>query len=237
MPFTALNQPLRPKQHVEHFLVTSILKADYPIGASLPNERLLSEKLGVTRPTLRETLQRLEKEGWVQIRHGKPTRINDYWQKGGLSLLGTLAKYGDYLPNGFITHLLAVRATLLPPVAGMAAENQPDTIADHLAKAENLPDDAEPFAVYDWKLQMLMARNSQNPIFPLILNDFGPVFKSMALRYFSQSKARKTSLKYYRRLSGEIRKGSEVVEKIVKDAMEESIEIWQEVKAGEGNKT
>lgn len=236
MPFTALNQPLRPTQHVEHFLVTSILKGDYPIGASLPNERLLSEKLGVTRPTLRETLQRLEKEGWVQIRHGKPTRVNDYWQKGGLSLLGTMAKYGDYLPNGFITHLLAVRVTLLPPVAGMAAENQPDAIADRLAKAENLPDDAESFAAYDWKLQILMARHSQNPIFSLILNDFGPVFKSMALRYFSQNKARRTSSQYYQNMFDEIQNGGKAVEKIVKTAMEESIEIWQQIKVREGYK-
>lgn len=228
MPYSSMNQPLRPTQHVEHFLVTSILNGTYPIGAVLPNERRLSEQLGVTRPTLRETLQRLENEGWVKIRHGKPTRVNDYWQKGGLSLLGTLAKYSDYLPNGFITHLLAVRVTLLPPVAGMAAEYQPDAIADYLVHSQNLRDEAESYSVYDWKLQMLMARHSQNPIFSLILNDFEPVFKSMALRYFSQSKARKTSSKYYRRLSGEIRNGAEAVEKIVKHAMEESIQIWQQ---------
>ncbi len=237
MPFAGLNQPLRPTQHVEHFLVTSILSGDYPIGTSLPNERRLSEQLGVTRPTLRETLQRLEKEGWVKIQHGKPTRINDYWQKGGLSLLGTLAKYGDYLPEGFITHLLAVRVTLLPPIAGMAAEYQPDAIADHLAKAKNLLDSAESFAAYDWKLQMLMARHSQNPIFPLILNDFGSVFKTMALRYFNWSKARKTSLQYYQRLSDEIHNDRDTVEQIVKAAMEDSIAIWQQVKVTERNKT
>jgi GntR family negative regulator for fad regulon and positive regulator of fabA len=226
---TNLNQPLRPTQHVEHFLVTSILNGTFDIGASLPNERQLSEQLGVTRPTLRETLQRLENEGWVKIRHGKSTKVNDYWQKGGLSLLSTLAKYGDYLPNGFITHLLAVRATLLPPIARFAAEYHPDAIADHLADAKKLPDEAESYAAYDWKLQMLMARHSHNPIFPLILNDFGSVFRSMALRYFSQAKARKTSCKYYRQLSGEIRNGAKAVEKAVKDAMVESIEIWGQI--------
>ena len=29
--------------------------------------------------------------------------------------------YGDYLPNGFITYLLEVRLTMLPPVAAQAA--------------------------------------------------------------------------------------------------------------------
>ena len=188
---TKINQPLRPTQHVERFLVTSILDGTYPIGAALPNERLLSSQLGVTRPTLRETLQRLENEGWVTIQHGKATVVNDYWQKGGLSLLSTLAKYGDYLPNGFITHLLAVRVT----------------------------------------------RHSNNPIFPLILNDFGSIFRSMALRYFSQQKARKTSCKFYRHLSRVIQNGGDDVEDTVKDAMEESISIWKQTKSSRGGRS
>jgi len=226
-----MNLPLRPAQHVEYFLVTSILKGAYPVGSLLPNERALAEQLGVTRPTLRETLQRLENEGWVKIRHGKPTVVNDYWQEGGLSLLSTLAKYGEYLPDGFITHLLKVRATLLPPVARFAAQHHPKVIMDHLYRARQLPDEAESYATYDWNLQMLMARHSNNPIFPLILNDFALIFKTMALRYFSRSKARKASLDYYQKLFQGIGNGGKAVEMVVKDAMQESIVIWQKVKA------
>jgi GntR family negative regulator for fad regulon and positive regulator of fabA len=227
-----MNWPLRPTQHVEHFLVTSILNGTYPVGSSLPNERALAEQLGVTRPTLRETLQRLENEGWVKIQHGKPTVVNDYWQEGGLSLLSTLAKYGEYLPAGFITHLLEVRVTLLPPVARFAVEHHPNVIMDHLARAWQLPEEAESFASYDWNLQMLMARKSNNPIFSLILNDFASIFKTMALRYFSQSKARKASLEYYQHLSQTINNGGATVEKAVKDAMERSIGIWQQLRSG-----
>lgn len=227
-----MNFPLRPTQHVEHFLVTSILNGTYAVGSSLPNERALAEQLGVTRPTLRETLQRLENEGWVKIQHGKPTMVNDYWQEGGLSLLSTLAKYGEYLPDGFITHLLKVRVTLLPPVARFAVEHHPNVIMDHLARAWQLPDKAESYAAYDWNLQMLMARKSNNPIFSLILNDFASIFKTMALRYFSQKKARETSREYYQHLCQTINYGGASVEKAVKDAMEQSIGIWQQVRSG-----
>ena len=96
--------PLRPNKHVEDVLVTGILNGTFPIGSALPNERALSSQLGVTRPTLRETLQRLAREGWVTIQHGKSTIVNDYWQAGGLSLLSTLARYGKNLPDGFISH-------------------------------------------------------------------------------------------------------------------------------------
>jgi GntR family negative regulator for fad regulon and positive regulator of fabA len=222
---------LRPTQYAEKILVTSILDGTYPPGSALPNERRLAEQLGITRPTLRETLQRLAGEGWVRIRHGKSTVVNNYWQDGGLSLLSTLAKYGDYLPNGFITHLLEVRLTLLPPVAARAADHHPEIILDYLSKAANLTEDAGTFSDYDWNLQILMARNSGNPVFSLILNDFAPVFTAMAIQYFTEKTARLSSRNYYQKLSDTIKGGgSELVEDVVKKAMAQSIAIWTEVK-------
>lgn len=41
----------------------------------LPGERLLCERLGISRPTLRTALRVLHDEGRVEIAHGKPTRI------------------------------------------------------------------------------------------------------------------------------------------------------------------
>ena len=49
-----------------------------------------------------------------------------------MSLLSTLAKYGDFLPNGFITHLLEVRLTMLPPVAKQAAKYNTEIIKNFL---------------------------------------------------------------------------------------------------------
>ena len=224
-------QLLRPTQYVEKILVTAFLDGTYPTGASLPNERSLAEQIGVTRPTLRETLQRLATEGWIKIRHGKPTIVRNYWQEGGLSLLGTLAKYGDYVPNGFITHLLEVRLTMLPPIAKRAASHYPEIIIDYLDKARDLKEDARAFAEYDWNLQILMARNSQNPVFSLILNDFAGIFSAMALRYFSQKAARQASRTFYQELGETIQARKGIVEKVVQKAMEQSITIWQDIKS------
>jgi GntR family negative regulator for fad regulon and positive regulator of fabA len=223
-------QPLRPTQYVEKFLVTAILDGTYPPGSTLPNERSLARQLGITRPTLRETLQRLSSQGWVRIHHGKPTMVNDYWQDGGLSLLGTLAKYGGNLPNGFITHLLEVRVAMLPSVAGRAATYHPDTILDYLSHARDLDKDVKQFSNYDWDLQMLMARNSHNPVFALILNDFASNFTAMSRRYFSSEKARRASLAYYQELSDTIKNGNQSrVEGVVKMAMQQSLSIWEEL--------
>jgi GntR family negative regulator for fad regulon and positive regulator of fabA len=224
--------PLRPTQYVEQILVTSILDGTYPPGAPLPNERRLAKQLGITRPTLRETLQRLAAEGWLRIRHGKSTVVNDYWQDGGLSLLSTLAKYGDYLPNGFITHLLEVRLTMLPPVAARAATHHPDIILDYLSRTEYLTENTRAYSDYDWNLQILMARNSGNPVFLLILNDFTSILTTMAMQYFTEKKARLASRRYYQELSKTIKGGGrEHVEAVVKKAMAQSIAIWTEVKS------
>lgn len=223
---------LRPTQHVEKILVTAILDGTYSRGTALPNERSLAEQLGVTRPTLRETLQRLAAEGWLTIHHGKPTLVNDYWQEGGLRLLGTLSKYSTYLPNGFITHLLEVRLTMLPSVAGRAARIQPEILLNCLAEARNLAEDAKAFSDFDWKLQMLMARNSQNPVFSLILNDFSQIFANMAVHYFNLSMARQASRMFYRELTRAIENHADTVEDVVRRAMEQSVSIWKEVNPG-----
>jgi GntR family negative regulator for fad regulon and positive regulator of fabA len=222
-------QPFRPAEYVEKYLVTSILEGTYPIGAALPNERTLAVQLGVTRPTLRETLRRLASEGWITIHHGKPTIVNDYWQEGGLGLLSTLARYADFLPNGFITHLLEVRLAMLPPLAGRAATYHPQIILNYLKSAQNLTEDAQAFSKFDWKLQMLMARKSQNPVFSLIFNDFASIFKNMAIIYFSNKSARRASREFYRELGKAIKSDKGTVEKTVEKAMERSISIWREV--------
>ena len=220
-------QPFRPAEHVEKFIVTAILDGTYPIGAALPNERALAVHLGVTRPTLRETLRRLAGEGWITIHHGKPTIVNDYLLEGGLGLLGTLSKYAGFLPNGFITHLLEVRLAMLPPLAGRAAACQPEIILNYLTNASTLTEDAQAFSHFDWELQMLMARTSQNPIFSLILNDFAPLFNNMAVIYFSDISARRASRAFYRELGRALETDTRTVEPIVKRAMQESISLWQ----------
>jgi GntR family negative regulator for fad regulon and positive regulator of fabA len=225
-----LDPPLRPTQYAEHILVTAILSGAYPAGTALPGERTLANEIGITRPTLRETLQRLASEGWVQIQHGKPTVVNDFWIEGGLSMLGTLAKYANFLPNGFISQLLEVRVTLLPTVAALSVRHRPQKILDVLDHKPQLTDSVETYAAYDWELQMCMARESGNPIYALILNDFASIFQKMATRYFMGQKPREVSLNYYRDLAQAIARKDHSVKKIVKQAMEQSIEIWHELK-------
>src|SRR3990170_7275190 len=90
----AWDPPLRPAELAETRLIAAILDGQFPINSTLPPERDLSTQLGVTRPTLREALQRLARDGWLEIRHGRPTRVRDYWHEGSLGVLGAMGGGG-----------------------------------------------------------------------------------------------------------------------------------------------
>lgn len=221
-------KPLRPTEHAEDQLLTRILSGVYPPGTSLPAERDLAREIGVTRPTLRENLHSLASEGWITIRHGKPTQVNDYWKKGGLSLLSTISRYVDYLPGGFVTHLLELRRDLIPGIAVRAAMKEPGRVLEYLKGARDLTGDAETFTAFDWGLQRLMADASGNPIYPMILNDFSGIFKTLAVFYFAMAEGRASSLDYYKKLSRAVKSGkAERVRKAVRDVMEESLGLWE----------
>ena len=225
----ANDKPLRPAQFTEEKILTSIMDKTYPPGAHLPSERVMAEQLGVTRPTVREALQRLAREGWVDIRHGKPTRVNDYWQKGGLGMLGTMAKHSGFLPAEFIGNLLEFRVNLLPSCAQAASDNAPDIFIGHLKGSDMLGDDPDAYAKYDWELQVLMAQHCRNVLYPLMLNDFTEVYKRLASLYFSFEMARTSSLRYYETFLAAVQNGGNGVEKIVRDVFEESIIIWKKI--------
>ena len=222
---------LRPGRHSEKMIIESILNGAYPPGSFLPPERKLAEMLNVTRPTIRETLQRLASEGWITIQHGKSTEVNNFREKGGMKLLGTMVKYGGYLPEDFILSLMEFRATLIPPIARNAVDRAPAVISTFLSTFRQLDPQAEAFVLYDWRLQEIMAEHSGNPIFLMMLNDFAGIFKTLASLYFTLEAARNASLTYYETLLYAIQHNRESVERIVAAAMRKSIEIYNSLTA------
>ena len=52
-------------------------------GESLPSERRLAEVLGVSRPAVREALQRMAATRLVEVRHGGATTVRDFRRYAG----------------------------------------------------------------------------------------------------------------------------------------------------------
>jgi GntR family negative regulator for fad regulon and positive regulator of fabA len=166
------SQPLRPAELTEQRLLQAVLNGEFPPGCTLPNERELAMQLGVTRPTLREVLQRLARDGWFDIQQGKPTRVRDFWREGNMNVLSALVRHSGRLPDNFVPNLLAVRLSLAPAYARAAVERAPDKVVTLLKGYPDQEDTAEHFAQADWDLHHGLTLASGNPVFTLILNGF-----------------------------------------------------------------
>ncbi len=71
-PYPEWTVPSKPAELTYNRLVDAILEGAFPPNSTLPGERQLAEMLGVTRSTLREALQRLAANGWLEIQQGRP---------------------------------------------------------------------------------------------------------------------------------------------------------------------
>jgi GntR family negative regulator for fad regulon and positive regulator of fabA len=232
-PWTA---PQRPAAYAEEALVDAILDGTYPAGTTLPGERDLAAQLGVTRPTLREVLRRLERDGWLTVHHGKATRVNDCWREGGLNALEALARRQESLPPDFVPHLLEVRQALAPTYTYAAVGHDAAAVAAYLEGAAGLADTAEAYAEFDWRLHHTLTVASGNPVYTLILNGFASLYRQMALLYFARPEGRASSRAFYTALLKAARRGdAAAAQRIARRVMGESIALWQALGTAEGH--
>jgi GntR family negative regulator for fad regulon and positive regulator of fabA len=220
-------RPARPAVHAEETLVRAIVAGRFAPGAALPAERELAARLGVTRPTLREALQRLQRDGWLEIRHGRETRVRDYWRSGGLGVLGALVRHAGPLAPGLVHDLLEVRSALAPAYAAAAVARQPPAVLALLAGAPELPEQAAAFARFDWALHRGLAAASGNAIYGLVLNGFDAFYEEAARLYFARAECRAASRRFYRALASAARRGAEAAAgRATRRAMDESRALW-----------
>ncbi len=224
--------PEKPAELSENRLIRAILDGQFPIGSTLPGERELAVSLGVTRPTLRETLQRLARDGWLEIRHGKPTRVRDYWREGNLGVLAALAQNPGSLPADFPAQMLALRCLLAPAYTRLAVERDAPAVTALLQPMQNLPDEAPVFTEWDWRLQIELTLLSGNPVFTLIYNSFAGLYSVLGLTYFAHADYRALSQTFYRDLlrCAETQDG-QAAGGVVLRTMQASQTLWENLQA------
>lgn len=225
--------PLRPAESTEQQLIAAILEGHFPIDSHLPPERELARQLGITRPTLREALQRMARDGWLEIRQGKPTRVRNYWEEGNLGVLGAIVRNQSTPPTTFIPNLLNVRQLLAPTYFRLAVERAPQTIAGFLEGLLRIPDVAAAYAEADWELHKLCSIQSGNPVFTLILNGFQDFYLQAAESYFSHPRTRQHSHRFYRSLLQAAQNhDSQTAQSITQEIMLSSHSLWQDIAGG-----
>ena len=216
---------IKPAQFTENEILNAIISHDWPAGSKLPPERELCASLGVTRPTLREVLQRLSRDGWLTITHGKPTIVNDYKQNGGLGVLKTLVNHNNLPSPKLMKDWLEFRVILFPSLAMKSIKTNKAEILEMLNNTPKLTSHSYDFASYDWDLQMLLIKLSNNAIAQMLYNDLSTIYTQAGAIYFESKETKTRSLHYYESLKMAINT-DENVKTVIETAMTESLLIW-----------
>ena len=222
------DQPEKPAELAEQRIIKAILDGAFPINSSLPSERELSTRIGVTRPTLREALQRLSRDGWIEIHQGKPTRVKDIWAEGNMNVLSSISRYPEHLSQNFVENLLQIRYLLCPTYSLMAIKNNPEEVIQFLNFKPEISDSPEIYSEYDFNLHLKLTQASGNPIFTLILNGFKELFTQKAIIYFHDERARLYSFNFYKELqTAFMDQKTEDVFDLAEKVMKDSISFWK----------
>jgi len=230
MKISSWKPPLKPREITESRLIRAILDGTFPINSNLPGERELSALLGVTRPTLREVMQRLERDGWFEVRHGKPTRVRDYLNEGHLGVSIALAKYQNPFSTDFVGDLLEIRILLAPTYTKIAVEKAPDKIFAFLQNSRQLSDAPDKFSHFDWQLHWLLSVCSENVVFTHLINSMQRLYEITGALYFEFQETRQHSRQFYRLLSNcTASKNGTKAGALALHVMSESASFWKEL--------
>jgi GntR family negative regulator for fad regulon and positive regulator of fabA len=220
-----------PAGFAEEYIVESIWNGEFPPGSILPAERELSELIGVTRTTLREVLQRLARDGWLTIQHGKPTRVNNFWETSGLNILETLARLDEDKMPELTDQLLSARTNISAIYTRAAIKVNPQAIIEFLEKSKELEDTAQAFADYDYQVHHQLALAGNNRIYVLVLNGFRGLYSKIGGHYFSDPRTRALAKQFYLDLIALAEKSDfDGSISLLRKYGHQSGEIWQQIR-------
>jgi DNA-binding FadR family transcriptional regulator len=127
-------------------LLDEVVDGSLGPGDPLPSERRLAELLGVSRPAVREALQRMSATRLVDVRHGGATTVRDFQQYAGLDLLPRLLVRNGELDPDVARSIVEARFAIAPGMVRLAtrrARRAPTTAVEALHTAVDALEAAE----------------------------------------------------------------------------------------------
>lgn len=174
MTLQTIERPSSLVDEVCRQLSGQIRESDFARDGWLPPERELAERLGVSRPVVREAAKRLELQGLLEIRHGVGIKVVDKLHKplnGSLALL---------IPDTAerLRQLTEARLLIEPGLARLAAEKA--SAADITALRENqarlsVAETREESIEADLEFHRLLALAAGNEICALLLESLAEI--------------------------------------------------------------
>jgi fatty acid metabolism transcriptional regulator FadR len=208
----------------ERLLVERIVNGTYPPDSYLPGERLLSKSLEIARPALREALQRLNHDGWLDIQRGKSTRVRNYLLEGTLNILTGLFKVSPDLMPELVGDMLEVWGRFAPAYAAAAVRRAPGLVIDRLESCDLTEDNPEAYADAMWGLHRTMIDYCGNRVYGLIFNSFTDFYRQLGIQYYGDPANRAKARQFWETLwkaacSGDTRRASNLMDLFMRDTL------------------
>lgn len=144
--------------NVASALSRDIIDGRYLYGEQLPPERLLAERLGTSRGTIRAALTKLESSGMVERLRGSGTFVCH-------RILGEQENVTEITSP---LELISVRLAIEPPMVRMAtvnaSERDLDRLEQTLRRVEGCQANSEEFSKYDELFHLNLAEITGNPL-------------------------------------------------------------------------
>ncbi len=219
-----------PAALAEEYIVKSIWNKTYPAGSFLPAERELADTIGVTRTTLREVLQRLARDGWLNIQHGKQTQVNNIWETGSPSIAEKLMQLDRNIAPLIINDILSLRTRMSDFYIPEAVRINPEGAVAVFDTLDKLQDNAKSYTEFDYHVFKTFTVVANKPVYGLIFNSFKGLYNQIGEIYFSIPEGRRLALDFYQKLYQIcLEKDNEKVCECIKVHREQSGQLWRKI--------
>ncbi|MCX6398716.1 MAG: GntR family transcriptional regulator [Propionibacteriales bacterium] len=191
-------------------LVDDVVDGEIAVGEALPSERRLAEVLGISRPAVREALQRIGQTGLVEVRHGGATTVRDFRKYAGLDLLPKLLVRGGRLDAAIVRSVVEARAEVGPGIAALAAERGGPGLAaalDAVVTDLETADDAIAWQCLALDYWDLMVDGADSLVFRLMYNSLRTAYEPALPALAAVLADEVGQVEPYRLLAGAIRAG------------------------------
>ncbi len=168
-------------------LTRLIVSGEIAAGERLPPERELSQRLSITRTSLRESLRKMENMGLVSIRPGDGIYAEDYRSMATLDFVRFILSEGVNVDLDLIRAIEEVRRIFSVKLIELAAEQiGPGSVKTLRDIVEQCPDqDAGKPVSGEWDFLFYheIARATGNRLFVYMLNSIKDVFVQLRWLY------------------------------------------------------
>lgn len=199
----ALSHGEAPRQVLEQ-LRAAIISGDAPAGAKLPSEPALATSFGVSKSVIREAVKVLCSQGFVTVKQGRGTTVNEQSSWNVIDPEVLLATRRD----STLADLIEARRLHEPQLARLAAERADP--AAHARIAEMLIDHRLPVERHvqiDVEFHRRIAEAAGNPILLILLDSIGILLAEHRRALYEIDGSVERALEFHRRIYDAIAAG------------------------------